>query len=124
MSLGLGIDVGATTVTVCAIKKSGGAIALEHYRVYPRAELGDGEDLESIARALSNELARDGFRSRRCVLGVSGRDAIIRYSHLPPMPDWRLALLMDFEIFFYYLLVLLVFFINQVSSMKVYFIQI
>ena len=98
MSLGLGIDVGATTVTVCAIKKSGGAIALEHYRVYPRAELGEGEDLESIARGLSNELARDGFRSRRCVLGVSGRDAIIRYSHLPPMPDWRLALLMDFEI--------------------------
>ncbi|MGE0711115.1 MAG: pilus assembly protein PilM [Planctomycetota bacterium] len=100
MSLGLGIDVGAATVTVAGIRKSGGGIALEHYRCYPRQELeGEGgPDLARLAKSLASELARDGVRGRRCVLGVTGRDAIIRYSHLPPMPEWRLGLLMQFEI--------------------------
>ena len=99
MSFGLGIDVGATTVTVVAVKKRGGSLTLEHYRCYERAELDpSGEDLSRVARELAVRLAGDGFRSRRCVIGVSGRDAIIRYMHLPPMPDWRLALLMQFEV--------------------------
>lgn len=99
MSFGLGIDVGATTVTVAALKKRGGSLTLEHYRCYERAELDpSGEDLPRVARELSLRLASEGFRSRRCVIGVSGRDAIIRYMHLPPMPDWRLALLMQFEV--------------------------
>ncbi|MBL4847540.1 MAG: pilus assembly protein PilM [Planctomycetes bacterium] len=99
MSLGLGIDIGATTIKVCAIKKRGGGLSLEHYRCYDRAELDPtGKDLEGAARELSARLTEAGFRSRRCVIGVSGRDAIIRYLHLPPMPDWRLALLMQFEV--------------------------
>ncbi len=99
MSLGFGIDVGETTITVCAIKKRGGGLSLEHYRCYSRAELDpSGEDLGRAARELAVRLAEAGFRSRRCVIGVSGRDAIIRYLHMPPMPDWRLALLMQFEV--------------------------
>lgn len=99
MTLGIGIDVGGSSVTIAAVRSRRGSLALEHYLHLPLAELGvDPEDAPSVARAVAERLAQRGLRAAGAVLGVSGRDAIIRYSLLPPMPDWRLKLLVDLEV--------------------------
>ena len=100
MSTGFGIDIGAASVTVAALSGNGGSLALDYYRHYlldvlvPEGDPTPGR----IAHAIAAKLNDAGVRPRNVRLGVSGRDAIIRYSHLPPMPDWRLKLLMEFEI--------------------------
>lgn len=100
MSLGVGIDVGAATVTVAGVRRHRGGLALELLRHYPLEELCDEAEPTParVASAVARRLREAGLRPRGVVLGVSGRDAIIRYSQLPPMPDWRLKLLMQLEI--------------------------
>ena len=39
-----------------------------------------------------------GVKAGEAMLGLTGRDLIIRYTHVPPVPDWRLGMLMKFEI--------------------------
>lgn len=97
--VGVGIDIGAHSATIAAVRRRGGSLALEHYAHYPLEELTGGDDSPArVATALMHQVRSAGFSPRAVVLGVSGRDAIIRYSHLPAMPDWRLALLMEMEI--------------------------
>ena len=43
-------------------------------------------------------LQRGGISGGPALLGITGRDLIVRYTHVPPVPDWRLKLLMQFEI--------------------------
>jgi type IV pilus assembly protein PilM len=97
MSLAIGVDIGSSSVTVAAVRRKGGSLSLEHYRHLSTKELG-GPEPDRLARGLAAHFAQAGLKPRGCVLGVSGKDAIVRYSHLPPMPDWRLKLLMEFEI--------------------------
>ena len=42
--------------------------------------------------------AADGIPLKGVVCGLSGRDMNLRYSQLPPTPDWQLRNLMDLEI--------------------------
>jgi type IV pilus assembly protein PilM len=102
VSVGIGIDFGEHSVTAAAIRRRGGNLSLERYLHIPLAELhAEGVDTSSprqVTHALVARMSAADFRAKRAVLGVSGRDSIIRYSHLPPMPEWRVALLMDFEI--------------------------
>lgn len=100
MKTGVGIVLGSDAVTVAALQRRGGSLALSFYRHLPLEALGAGQDpsAQRLAQALCARLAREGLRLREVRLGVSGRDAIVRYSHLPPMPDWRLKLLMEMEI--------------------------
>ncbi len=101
MSLGIGLDIGAATVTVVGVRRARGGLALEFLRHYATADLTGGDEEASPARlasALVHRLRDSGVQPRAMVLGISGRDAIIRYSQLPPMPEWRLKLLMELEI--------------------------
>lgn len=102
MTLGVGIDLGASDVTCAAVRRRGGSLRLEWLLHVSHEELAaDGVDPTSplaLARALQARAAARGQRLGRAVIGISGRDAIIRYSSLPPMPDWRLALLMELEV--------------------------
>ena len=101
MSVGVGLDLGSRTATVAAVRFGRGGLELVHFRHYLREELADDAASAGpgrLATAVVHRLRQDGVRPRGIVLGVSGQDAIIRYSHLPPMPDWRLELLMKLEI--------------------------
>jgi len=102
MSVGIGVDFGDHSATAVAIRRRGGNLSLERYLHVTLDELAaEGVDIDSrrqVTQALVSRMSSHDFRAKRAVLGVSGRDSIIRYSHLPPMPEWRVALLMDFEI--------------------------
>lgn len=102
MTLGVGLDIGGASVTVAAVRSKRGSLALERFLHVPHEELAaDGVDLTSpaaIARAVAKKMADRGIPATNVMIGVSGRDAIIRYSHLPQMPAWRLDLLMQYEV--------------------------
>ncbi|MCO5171034.1 MAG: pilus assembly protein PilM [Planctomycetes bacterium] len=102
MTLGVGLDIGGSSVTVAAVRARKGSLALERFLHVPLDELaGEGVDTSSpgeVARAVAGRMRDRGVPTGRVVVGVSGRDAIIRYSHLPQMPAWRLALLVQYEV--------------------------
>jgi type IV pilus assembly protein PilM len=48
--------------------------------------------------AAGRALQARGISGGPVMLGLTGRDVIIRYSQVPPVPDWRLRTLMKFEV--------------------------
>jgi type IV pilus assembly protein PilM len=90
-SQAIGIDIGGHAVKIAVIQKKGGVSRAT--RLF-RATLAGDTDLVRIQGALK----RAGVTGGPGLLGISGRDLIIRYTHVPPVPDWRLKLLMQFEI--------------------------
>ena len=90
-SQAIGIDIGTHAVKVAVLQRKGATTrALRLFR----ATLAGDEDMVRVQGAL----ARAGIKGGPGLLGITGRDLIIRYTHVPPVPDWRLKLLMQFEI--------------------------
>ncbi|MCA8924384.1 MAG: pilus assembly protein PilM [Planctomycetes bacterium] len=102
MSRALGIDIGASGATAVVVRAKRGSLAVEHFYHASAADLrGRGVDPESpeqVTQEVCQALGQRGYRAKRATIGVSGRDAIIRYSLLPPMPEWRMNLLVGMEI--------------------------
>ncbi len=90
-SQAIGIDIGNHSVKVAVLQRKGAVTrALRLFRA-PLA--GDTDPVR-----VQGALARAGIAGGPGLVGITGRDLIIRYTHLPPVPDWRLKLLMQFEI--------------------------
>ncbi|MEZ6183857.1 MAG: pilus assembly protein PilM [Planctomycetota bacterium] len=102
MSRALGIDIGASGTTAVVARYRRGSLGVEHYLHLSardlRAEGVDPSSAEQVTAVVRDALAQRGFRAKRATVGVSGKDAIIRYSLLPPMPEWRMNLLVGMEI--------------------------
>lgn len=102
MSRALGIDIGASGTTAVVARYRRGSLAVEHYLHVSALELRkqgvDPESPEDVASFVREALAERGFKAKRATIGVSGKDAIMRYSLLPPMPEWRMNLLVAMEI--------------------------
>ena len=90
-SQAIGVDIGTHAVKIAVLQKKGAVTrALRLYRA-PLA--GDADPVR-----MQGALARAQIAGGPALLGITGRDLIIRYTHIPPVPDWRLQLLMQFEI--------------------------
>ncbi|NRA96146.1 MAG: pilus assembly protein PilM [Planctomycetes bacterium] len=91
----VGIDLGARAIKVVAGKSKGPIFEVHRAFSVPVALDGDPEsNLLEAASQLNSELGKaPGAR-----YGLSGKELIIRYTKVPPVPLWRLKLLMDFEV--------------------------
>lgn len=89
-STGLGITVGHHSLRAVAVQKKGETYAVTKVVVLP-AEGGSAADA-------GRRLAAEGIKGGPATLGLSGKDVIIRYNQVPPVPDWRLRNLMKFEV--------------------------
>ncbi|MEQ8762692.1 MAG: pilus assembly protein PilM [Planctomycetota bacterium] len=59
----------------------------------------EGEvDARSLGRALAEIGLKDSFKPGPVQVGVTGKEVILRYTQVPPVPDWQLRSLMKFEI--------------------------
>ncbi len=98
-STGTGVVIGSHSLKVVQARRKGGILRLTrvvHLKLDPK-EAGrpfDARKREYLATLLRNA----GVRPDEAVVGLTGRDLIIRYTHVPPVPDWRLDMLMKFEI--------------------------
>lgn len=89
-NLGLGVTIGSNSLRAVKLRRKG-----EGYVV-----LGVFADrLDDSTRDLAGRaLAARGMKVPAASVGMSGRDVIIRYTQVPPVPDWRLQNLMKFEV--------------------------
>lgn len=79
------IDLGSHTTKVLSVKAGKHGLVLERFQAFPTSE---------GARAL----AATGIPLKGAVSGLAGRDMTLRYTQVPPSPDWQLRNLMELEI--------------------------
>ncbi|HLU49471.1 MAG TPA: pilus assembly protein PilM [Planctomycetota bacterium] len=98
----IGIDFGAEAIKAVLVRESAGTIEVERAIVIPRARLAsEGVDLEDpadVAAAVARVISEEGFRVRSGILGLDGAESILRYTHVPPMPDRRLETVISYEV--------------------------
>lgn len=92
----IGIDPGACSVKVVGGQMNGPIFSLTHLTCIDVEPVEDREGAILSEVALASQAARKLKGLAR--LGVTGRDLMIRYTTVPPVPLWRLRLLMDFEV--------------------------
>lgn len=95
-AVGTGVSIGSRNIRVVQVRKQkDGSWQVQKALIAPLAEAEPSEQrrLAEAKSAITSSQARGG-----AFVGVSGRDLIMRYTHVPPVPDWRLEMLMNFEI--------------------------
>ena len=95
-ALGTGVSIGSRTIRVLQVRQQKD----ETWQVQKAliAPL-DGEDVPDGRRIAEGRSALQSAGVKgRALVGLSGRDLIMRYTAVPPVPDWRLEMLMNFEI--------------------------
>ena len=105
MASGLGIDLGSGAIKAVRMRKRGGAWeVLRAFRMADPAPPAKhpakpSEPLppRELAAGLRTALAAAGL-SGAGALGITGRDLMVKYVATPPVPPWKLRLMMDLEI--------------------------
>lgn len=92
MAKGCGIDLGRALVRLAAFESGKGRHSLTRYVA---AAPEGGESPVEAARAV---LAGAAKKAGQVEIGLTGSDLMMRYLPVPPVEDWRLERLMDFEI--------------------------
>ncbi|MDP7035525.1 MAG: hypothetical protein QF752_13645 [Planctomycetota bacterium] len=93
---GLGIEIGASELKVAALDRTeAGTWVLAGANRFP---ISEGAFSPEVVTQLQAWLKQEGFKKRPCMVGVSGRDLVLRYVHVPRVNAWRLAKLMEFDI--------------------------
>ncbi len=96
MALLTGIDPGTYSIKVVQGQMNGPLFKLLRVAEF---EVDPSGDVESdILRLLQSELPGLGLKPGIVRAGATGRDLMIRYTSVPPVPLWRLRMLMDFEV--------------------------
>src|SRR5689334_7581171 len=88
---GTGVTIGSHTLRAVSVRKKGAATWQVTKVIGQRAEEGMRGDAGRI-------LSAKGLKGTPVTLGLTGKDVIIRYNQVPPVPEWRLRNLMKFEV--------------------------
>ncbi len=86
MAVGIGIDVGSQTTRVVKLTRRGDGVSWAG-----SVSAKTGEDLRG-------ELKKAKINTRGGVSGMPGKSTILRYSHVPVVPAWKLKMLISYEI--------------------------
>ncbi|KAA3607134.1 MAG: hypothetical protein DWQ01_15635 [Planctomycetota bacterium] len=92
MSLGTGLDAGHHKVRLAQLRNKKGEISLQRY--YSETVEGGEAPMEAAGGAFGR-LSKKPTPAR---VGLTGSDLMMRYLPVPPVEDWRLERLMDFEV--------------------------
>jgi type IV pilus assembly protein PilM len=97
-SRGTGLVVGSHTVRAVEVRKKGTSIQLSRV-VSLRMDGKTADPLQGPgAGAILANLAAEKIHGGPAFLGLTGKDLVVRYTQVPPVPDWKLETLMRFEI--------------------------
>lgn len=81
----VGIDLGSHSCKVLALKDGRNGLEIGAFAAFPAKQGAQG-------------LVDTGIPTKDAVAGVAGRDMTLRYTQVPPAPDWQLRNLMELEI--------------------------
>src|SRR5262245_4460089 len=93
---GLGIEIGATAVRIVAGQRKGDSFQVDQVLRVP-LPAGAADDPAAVKEALA-QATRPKLSAQKSLAGLTGRDLMIRYTQVPPVPDWQLRQMMGFEI--------------------------
>jgi type IV pilus assembly protein PilM len=109
-----GADLGASGLRVLRLAQRGGqlevvAAACTDLPVLPLAGSGErprgaesaedsAERLREVRTNLTSLLRRGPFRGGRSVLGLGGSSGLVRYLQVPPVPPWKMEMMMKYEV--------------------------
>ena len=98
----VGIEIGTHAVKVVHLKVTDRGAFIQNALYYDRANLVargvDPDDVGAVAALLASQLAAHRIPMRGVVLSISGSDSILRYTSVPPVPPWRLNVIMKYEV--------------------------
>jgi len=92
----IGIDISGTAIRVIAGSEKKGTFVVDAWidlPLDPDAEFDPVAAGRELGAALEKAKVKGPAR-----IGLTGRDVVIRYTQVPPVPDWQLRQLMAFEI--------------------------
>ncbi|MCH2112811.1 MAG: hypothetical protein MK213_08135 [Planctomycetes bacterium] len=92
MSKGVGLDPGRASVRLAELKIKKGGISLNRYHSMAC------EEGETSQEAVAAAFGHTRLTSTPVRVGLTGSDVMVRYLPVPPVEDWRLERLMDFEV--------------------------
>jgi len=96
---GTGVVIGSHSLKVVQARKKGPVLKLARVARITIDEKWASRPFDAKKQEHINSLlAGIGVKPGDALMGLTGRDLIIRYTHVPPVPDWRLDMLMKFEI--------------------------
>jgi len=96
---GTGVVVGSHSLKVIQARKKGPVLKLSRVAKIRIDEKWAARPYDAKKQEYINSLLVSvGVKPGDAMMGITGRDLIIRYTHVPPVPDWRLDMLMKFEI--------------------------
>jgi type IV pilus assembly protein PilM len=95
-ALGTGVTIGSRTIRVLEVRKQkSGAWQVTKALIAP---IGDPSATDARRVGEAKAALKSAAAKGPALVGLSGKDLIIRYTQVPPVPDWRLEMLMNFEI--------------------------
>jgi type IV pilus assembly protein PilM len=90
-----GLDIGSSAIKVIQLREAGDGYALSALGVVPLAPdtIADGaiKDPPTVIAAIKQAVADAGITSRNAVIGICGRELIIKKIELPEVPEKELA---------------------------------
>lgn len=89
-NVSIGVDFGNQSIKLARLRRRRERILVERLL---RIERTDSDTIGAIAAAVREA----GMRASGAVMGISGRGAIIRYTSVPPVPAYRLKMIMEYE---------------------------
>jgi len=92
--LGTGIDVGTSSLKIVQGRFRGESFQLT--RVI-KVDF-DPADTRPVGERLAETLGHASLKAKNALLGITGKDLVLRYTQVPPVSPYRLKTLMDFEV--------------------------
>ena len=90
-----GLDIGSSAVKVVQLREAGHGFALSALGVAPLAPdvIADGavKDPSAVVAAIKQAVASAGITAREAVIGICGRELIIKKIEIPEVPEKELA---------------------------------
>ncbi len=95
------IDLGAHSIKVVDVTVSPAGVHVGRALHVERSELAslglEPGNAEQLARMLRERMVEARISARGVILGIGGQDCMMRYTRIPPVPAWRLKVIMQYE---------------------------
>jgi type IV pilus assembly protein PilM len=98
----VGLELGTHSVKVVHLRVADQGLVIENAIYLDRKALAarsvDIDDRAAVATLLRRMMNEKRIPTRGVILSISGSEAILRYTAVPPVPAWRLKVIMEFEV--------------------------
>ncbi len=102
MARAIGLDIGADAVKAALLERKGDSLRVLRLLSIDWDDLAERDvepgDEVGLALVIQRLFREAGWKSADICLGLSGRQSMLRFLHLPIVPSWRLKLIMKYEI--------------------------